>query len=81
MSYWIINNSNETDYCDEFEDFIEDLDLIGSIDLYENFTNDELYKQCCEIFKNAEYANDKSLLKQVDLLSYSLVLVLNYFLF
>jgi hypothetical protein len=56
---------NNNGYYDEFLNFTINHCLVRDIDLNENYSNDILYEDICNILKKDEYSQDKSLLKTV----------------
>jgi hypothetical protein len=61
MAHEVSNNG----YCDEFLNYIINHCLVRDIDLNENYSNDILYEDICNILKKDENSQDKSLFKTV----------------
>ena len=64
MSY-LVNQHPEESYCEEFRNLIDDLDLTGNIELYQDYNSDSLYEDVCTILKLDLYIKERSLLSAV----------------
>jgi hypothetical protein len=64
MAFLAKKNPQE-EYCNEFESFVLDQDIVGGVHLYEEYSNENLFTDICNILQNDKYFKEKSLLRAV----------------
>jgi hypothetical protein len=64
----LVKNNPLDKYCDDFKNILDNQDLIDDIELYDNYSTDNLYNDLSTIFKNDKYLKDKPILKSVRIL-------------
>jgi hypothetical protein len=64
----LVKNNPLDKYCDDFKNILDNQDLIDDIELYDNYSTDNLYNDLSIIFKNDKYLKDKPILKSVRIL-------------
>ena len=61
----LVKNNPLDKHCDDFKNILDNQDLIGNIELYENYSTDNLFDDLSLIFKNDKYLSEKPILKSV----------------
>jgi|LakMenE18May11ns_1017448.scaffolds.fasta_scaffold9751205_1 hypothetical protein len=72
----LVKNNPLDKYCDDFKNILDNQDLIDDIELYDNYSTDNLYNDLSIIFKNDKYLNEKPMLKTVNLEEASVLIIL-----
>ena len=72
----LVKNNPLDKYCDDFKNILDNQDLIDDIELYDNYSTDNLYNDLSIIFKNDKYLNEKPLLKTVNLEEASVIILI-----
>jgi hypothetical protein len=72
----LVKNNPLDKYCDDFKNILDNQDLIDDIELYDNYSTDNLYNDLSTIFKNDKYLNEKPLLKTVSLAEASFIILI-----
>ena len=61
----LVKNNPLDKHCDDFKNILNNQDLIDDIELYVNYSAENLFKDLSLIFKNDKYLSEKPILKSV----------------